>query len=97
MKRENKGEYGPSRLTVDSETVKRLVDRYHGTGILIKYDDGRWKQKERITIHEENIGITVNNITGEEKETSVFTIHYSKKGFHIVPDYPDRKGAKQTE
>ena len=35
--------------------------------------------------------------TGDETATTVFTIHYSKKGTHIVPDYPSRKGTKQTE
>lgn len=92
-----RGQYGPSRLTVDSETVENLVDRYHGTGILIKNDDGRWTNKERITGHLDDIGVTVNNTTGEELKTSVFTIHYSKKGYHIVPDYADRKGAKQEK
>lgn len=88
------GKHGPSRITVDVDTVKNLVDKYHGSGVLIFDKDGRWKQKERITVHPDNIGITVNIETGEEKETSVFTIHYSKKGYHIVPDYPDRKGEK---
>lgn len=91
------GKHGPSRITVDVDTVKGLVDRYHGSGVLIFDKDGRWKQKERITVHPYNIGITVNEETGEEKETSVFTIHYSKNGYHIVPDYPDRKGEKAEQ
>lgn len=90
----NKSQYGPARLTVDEATVLSLVDKYHGTGILLKNKDGSWSQKERITIHPEVVGISVNNLTGAEAETTTFTIHYSKKGMHIVPDYPSRKGDK---
>ena len=91
------GEFGPARLTIDSESVKILVGQYHGTGILIKRKDGVWSEKELITVHPNVIGVSVNNITGAEAETTVFTIHYSKKGVHIVPSYPSRKGAKAKE
>lgn len=30
-------------------------------------------------------------------ETTTFTIRYSKKGLHIVPDYPSRKGDKAKQ
>lgn len=91
------GEFGPARLTIDSERVKILVDRYHGTGILLKRKNGVWNGKELITVYPDVIGVSVNNITGAEAETTVFTIHYSKKGVHIVPSYPSRKGAKAKE
>lgn len=89
-----KGEYGPSRVTVDGETINALVQKYHGTGILLKTDNGKWRVIERITVHPENIGVAVNNITGAEADTTTFTIRYSKDGFHIAPDYPSRKNRK---
>lgn len=89
-----KGQYGPSRITVDEAAIGDLVSKYHGTGILLRSDDGRWRSIERITIHPEEIGVAVNNLTGVEATTTTFTIRYSKDGCHIVPDYPSRKGEK---
>ncbi|MBT2157583.1 hypothetical protein JMW52_14115 [Clostridioides difficile] len=34
---------------------------------------------------DKNIGVNVNNITGEKTLTNKFKIHYSKTGTHIVP------------
>lgn len=92
-----KGEFGPSRLTIDEETIKALVEKYHGTGILLKKKDGSWRGVERITVHPDTVGVAVNNLTGAEADTMVFTIRYSKDGYHIVPDYPSRKGDKAKE
>lgn len=92
----DRGEYGPARLTVDVGTVNKLVEQYHGTGILFKRKDGSWTGKELITMQPDVVGISVNNLTGAEAETTVFMIHYSQKGVHIVPSYPSRKGAKAT-
>ena len=92
-----KGQYGPSRLTIGMDTVEQLVQQYHGTGILLKDKNGKWRGIERITIHPSKVGVAVNNITGAEADTTVFTIRYSKDGFHIVPDYPSRKGEKAKQ
>lgn len=89
-----KGQFGPSRITVDEDAINALVQKYHGKGILIKSKDGQWRGIERITIHPDKIGVAVNNITGVEADTTTFTIRYSKDGFHVVPDYPSRKGDK---
>lgn len=89
-----KGQFGPSYVTVDEDAINDLVQKYHGTGILLRSDDGRWRGIERITVHTDAIGIAVNNITGTSAETTTFTIRYSKNGYHIVPDYPSRKGEK---
>lgn len=91
------GEYGPARLVIDSETAQKLIDHYHGSGILLRRKDGTWNEKELITVYPDVIGISVNNLTGAEVDTTVFTIHYSKKGTHIVPSYPSKKGAKAKE
>lgn len=89
-----KGEYGPSYLTVDNDAIKALVDQYHGKGILLRDSAGNWRKIERVTIHPTAIGVSVNNLTGVEAETTTFTIRYSKNGVHVVPDYPSRKGEK---
>lgn len=88
------GQYGPSRLTISTEEAQALIDRYCGTGILHRGKDGNWLSQEWITMHTEKVGVSVNNVTGEEAETVTFKIHYGKKGTHIVPDYPSRKGMK---
>ena len=89
-----KGQFGPSRITIGEEAVNALVKKYHGTGILLRSKDGVWRGIERITIHPDTIGVAVNNLNGAEADTTTFTIRYSKDGFHIVPDYPSRKGEK---
>ena len=92
-----KGEFGPSRLTIEMDAVEQLVQQYHATGILLKDKNGNWRGIERITVHPDKIGVAVNNITGAEADTTVFTIRYSKDGYHIVPDYPSRKGEKAKQ
>ena len=79
------------------EYAQSLVDKYRGTGILPRAKDGRWLKTEIITVHPDIIGVAVNNRTGAEADTMVFKIHYGKKGTHIVPDYPSKKGAKARE
>lgn len=92
-----KHEFGPSRLTIEMDAVEQLVQQYHATGILLKDKNGNWRGIERITVHPDKIGVAVNNITGAEADTTVFTIRYSKDGYHIVPDYPSRKGEKAKQ
>ncbi len=89
-----KGEYGPARVTIAPEKLAGIVDRYKGTGILQRSKKGEWTNKEIITMNEEIVGVAVNNLTGAEAETPVFKIHYSEDGYHVVPDYPSKKGAK---
>lgn len=92
-----KGQFGPSRLSIEMDAVEQLVQQYHGTGILLKDKNGKWREIERITLYPDKIGVAVNNLTGAESDTTVFTIRYSKDGFHIVPDYPSRKGEKAKQ
>ena len=58
---------------------------------------GNWLETEIITIHPEKVGVAVNNKTGAEADTTVFKIHYGKRGTHVVPDYPSKKGAKNRK
>lgn len=91
------GSYGPSYLggilikdgELDVERLEGLVQRYAGTGNL-HYDDDLQNMYEIILDNPETIGTVVNNRNGTEVPTSVFKIHYSRKGVHIVPDYPSK-------
>ncbi len=75
---------GKSYLYGDLDTAQALVDQYHGTGEPIFTRKGDWAQKEVVS-QSKPIGIDVDMQTGTETETSRFTIHYGKKGTHIVP------------
>ena len=91
------GEFGPSRLTITEADAQALVYKYRGTGILPRGKAGNWLETEIITIHPEKVGVAVNNKTGAEADTTVFKIHYGKRGTHVVPDYPSKKGAKNRK
>ena len=86
-----RGEYGPSTLSISEEEAEALGLEYMGKGHLFIRENG-WDGTETITGHGETIGEVTNNLSGKTVQTSVFKIHYSKKGFHIVPDYPNKKG-----
>lgn len=84
-------EYPPSYLTIPQHKISELVTEYAGKGINIYDSHGNWTHTEIIVTNDEEIGVVVNNLNGETQETSVFKIHYSKKGVHIVPDYMNKK------
>ncbi|WHX50545.1 polymorphic toxin type 50 domain-containing protein [Paenibacillus woosongensis] len=86
-----KGQHGPSRLTITQDEAAELVKQYAGTGKALFGKNG-WTNKELIVTNDRVIGVAVDNLTGKEAETTVFKIHYGKKGVHIVPDYPSKKG-----
>ncbi len=75
---------GKSYLYGDLETAQSLVTRYHGTGEPIFSRNGEWAHKE-VVMQPTVIGVNVDNATGIETETRRFTIHYGKKGTHVVP------------
>lgn len=66
--------------TVD---IQDLVNKYAGTGEL-KFSNNKWNNIEFIE-HTENIGVYISLDKTEQYETKRFSIHYSKKGTHIVP------------
>lgn len=90
---EIKGKHGPSYITISDEEIITLVNRFKGTGI-IRTKNGKWNNQEVIVTNETVIGVAVNDMTGKEAKTTVFKIHYSKNGIHIVPDYPSKKKVK---
>lgn len=75
---------GRSYLTISEDQVQNLVQKYAGTGWIRRDGNERWSHKEIITA-DKIIGVVVDPLTGEKKETRKFVIHYSKKGVHIVP------------
>jgi hypothetical protein len=83
--------YPPSYLTISNEKVKKLVEEYAGKGLNLYDSHGNWTHTEIVVTNNEIIGFVINNLNGETQETSVFKIHYSKKGVHIVPDYMKKK------
>lgn len=86
-----RGQFGPSYVTISDEEILKLVKKYSGKG-KIKYNrDGIWNSQETILTNDAIIGVVVDNRNGNSAETSVFKIHYGKDGIHIVPDYPSKK------
>lgn len=75
---------GRSYLTISLEEVQQLVSKYAGAGELKRDRAGKWTNKEFVSA-DKKIGVVVDSHTGEEFATSRFSIHYSKKGVHIVP------------
>ena len=87
----NKGQYGPSYITVSDEEILQLVKEYSGTGKITYDRKGNWNSQEIITTNDKIVGVVMDNRNGNSAETSVFKIHYAKDGVHIVPDYPSKK------
>ncbi|MBT2287985.1 phage capsid protein [Paenibacillus albidus] len=93
---DQKGQHGPSYLTIPPEKMEELVQQHAGTGN-INLRKGEWDHKETILTNDGVVGKAVNNLTGAEAETTVFAIHYAKAGVHIVPDYPSKKKGKKSD
>lgn len=74
---------GRSYLTISEQEAQSLVNRYAGTGELLRDNNGHWKQTELIDAGKQ-VGIAIKS-DGREIPTSNFIIHYSKSGTHIVP------------
>ena len=75
---------GRSYLTISLDEAQEFINKYAGTGEIRLNSNGEWDEKEIIKV-DKNIGVDVNNKTGEESITNRFKVHYSKKGTHIVP------------
>ena len=88
---EAKGQYGPSYVTLSDNEILDLVSRYKGTGLIRIDRKGNWDMEETIVSSDRIVGVVYNNLTGSNTLTTVFKIHYSKNGIHIVPDYPSKK------
>lgn len=75
---------GRSYLTVTKEEAQELINKYAGTGQILRYESGAFANKELI-IADKLIGVNVDNLSKYSTPTNRFIIHYSNKGTHIVP------------
>ena len=71
-------------MTITEKEAQDLVNKYAGTGKFKRDDNDRWTRKEFV-VAERTIGVVVDPKSGNEIKTKRFSIHYSKKGTHIVP------------
>lgn len=93
---QRKNQYGPGYITISDEEILRLVEMFKGTGeIKLSRKKKEWTRQETILGNDKVIGVAVNNLTGTEAPTTVFKIHYSNDGIHIVPDYPSKKRSRK--
>lgn len=89
--RESKGyKEGKSYIYGDLNTAQELVDTYHGTGEFVLTRSGEWNHKEIITA-KDSLGVVLFPDTKSDEETNRATIHYSKKGTHVVPTRREKK------
>ena len=80
---------GRSYLTMDAKEIQELANKYAGMGKLQRDGQGHWNHKEIV-----NMGKTIGvykDLAGKELPTTIATIHYSKKGIHVVPAKPKEK------
>ena len=77
---------GRSYLTIDVKELQSLVNKYAGTGELQRDRQGHWNHKEVVATGKK-IGV-YKDLKGNELSTDIATIHYSKKGVHVVPAKP---------
>lgn len=75
---------GRSYLTISEKEAQEVVNKYAGSGKKLRDAKGQWRHKE-IVRADDPIGYSIDPVTGESSLTNCFTIHYSKKGVHIVP------------
>lgn len=81
-----------SEVTLTIEEIQALVDECAGTGRLNVSGKNPPQVKETVTVEGRIIG-TWRGKKGNASETDSFTIHYSKKGAHVVPARPSwRRG-----
>ena len=80
----NNYQEGKSYLTISMDEAQKLVDKFAGTGELLRDRKGAWKHQESIQT-DSLIGFVVDEITREAVPTGDFKIHYGKSGAHIVP------------
>lgn len=64
--------------------AQELVEQYHGKGEVRVDTKGQWTNKEFIIV-DRDIGYVYNPETNEFEPTNRFSIHYGKKGTHVVP------------
>ena len=69
------------------DEAAELIKRYSGTGKFLYKEDSNYIPKKEIIKHNSEVGVYIDQQTGEMFETDSFRIHYRKTGAHIVPTY----------
>lgn len=77
-----KNESGRSIVTLSTNKIEKLLQKYAGTGQAVK------DNKERVDF-KETIGIYINQQDGHQYATTIGIIHYSKRGLHLIPAKPN--------
>ena len=77
-----KKEAGKSIVSLSTKKIEELLQRYAGTGQVIR------NNKERVDFRE-IIGIYINQQNGDKRKTTIGIIHYSKRGLHLIPAKPN--------
>lgn len=75
---------GKSYLRVSMERAQQLADTFGGTG------RPKGNQTRELVDFGETIGRYVDRSTGKSAPTRYGTIHYGKRGCHIVPANPEQ-------
>lgn len=66
------------------------MNKYHGTGEIVLTRSGEWNHKEVITTPD-NLGVVLFPDINSEEITNRATIHYGKRGAHVVPTRREKK------
>lgn len=75
---------GRSYIYGDLSAAQDIVNQRAGTGEIRLNDSGEWNHKEFVTL-DHDIGVYINPQSGEHYPTNTVSIHYGKRGTHIVP------------
>ena len=76
---------GRSYLNINMDEIQELVNKYAGTGRIIRSGkDGRWQNKEKIVL-DHDIGQFISSYEDLNEPTNAVMIVYSKDGTHIIP------------
>lgn len=73
-----------SYIMGDMEEAQALVNQYYGKGELKITSKGKWTNKEFVVI-DKYMGYVFNPDKNIFETSKRFSIHYGKKGTHIVP------------
>ncbi|WP_154520039.1 polymorphic toxin type 50 domain-containing protein [Velocimicrobium porci] len=74
---------GRSYLSISLQKVQELVNKYAGTGELKRDNKGNWSNKEFV-VTDKIVGVCIDPITGKERPTTRFSIHYFKRGGKLM-------------
>ena len=75
---------GKSHLTISMSDAQLLADKYGGTG------KRKGNQTREVVDFGETIGMYIDRATGRALPTRYGSIHYGKRGCHIVPANPEQ-------